>query len=134
MNAVKRCLEWLTSRERRRVERKGRLPLVAHYWDGGAPMAHEVRDISDQGLYLLTEHRWYPGTLVMLSLQRGDLPESDPDRSITVSAKVIRSGTDGVGFLLALPQEQARTSMNDGMPLGADKRSFERFLSRLRAN
>jgi|SRR5215469_8326029 len=133
MNAVKRCLEWLTSRERRRVERKGRLPLIAHYWDGGAPMAHEIRDISDRGLYLLTEHRWYPGTLIMLSLQREDVPESDPDRSITVGAKVVRSGTDGVGFLLVLPQEPVRPSMRDGMLQGADRKSFERFLSRLRA-
>ena len=134
MNAVARCFEWLTSRERRKAERRERLPLVAHYWDGGAPIAHEVRDISRRGLYLSTEQRWYPGTLVMLTLQREDLSESHPDRSITIRAKVIRSDAGGVGFSFVMPEKRTRLFTRSGLPSGADKKSFERFLGRLRAN
>ena len=38
--------------------------LAAYYWNGAAPVAHGVRDISSSGLYVVTEERWYPGTLV----------------------------------------------------------------------
>jgi Flp pilus assembly protein TadG len=130
MNSVMRCLKWLTSRDRRRAERHERLPLVAHYWDGGAPTSHTVRNISARGLYIVTEQRWYPGTLVMLSLQREDIPQNDPDRTISVNAKVIRSGDDGVGFSLVMPTDMKTASQNR-FGVGADKKTFLRFLHAL---
>src|SRR5260370_43371 len=97
MKPVASWFEWLGSRERRTAERQTPLHLVAHYLDGAAPLGHDIRDISSTGLYLLTEQRWYPGTLVSLSLQRAGAPDTDPDRSIMVNAKVVRSDADGVG-------------------------------------
>src|SRR6185437_10952760 len=82
MKSLKAWLESLSSRERRRAERQEPVHLVAYYWDGAAPAPHEVRDISSTGLYLATNQRWYPGTQVMLSLQRVGAAETDPDRSI----------------------------------------------------
>ena len=35
--------------------------MAAYYWNGAAPKAHTVRDISSTGLYVVTEERWYPG-------------------------------------------------------------------------
>ena len=132
MNFVTRWIEWLTSRERRQVKRSEQLPLVAYYWDGGTPMAHPVRNISDQGLYLLTEQRWYPGTLLMLSLQREDLPETDPGRTIAVNAKVVHSGDDGVGFSLVMPKAGAARQQNE-FAAGADQKTYIRFLRGLRS-
>jgi hypothetical protein len=133
MNPIMRCFKWLTSRDRRSDDRHEGLPLVAHYWDGGAPASHRVRNISARGLYLLTEQRWYPGTLVMLSLQREDLPENDPNRSITVNAKVIHSGDDGVGFSLAMPSD-AQTASQSKLGVAADRKMFLRFLSALESS
>jgi hypothetical protein len=127
MKSVNRWLESLSSRERRKAPRREVPNLVAHYWDGAAPLAHRIRDISTSGLYLLTEQRWYPGTLVRILLQRTGVAETDPDRSITVNAKVVRSGSDGVGLTLVLleahaPQGTQRVSVD-----GADRQSFHRF-------
>jgi Flp pilus assembly protein TadG len=133
MNTLSRWLKSLASREQRTVERQARPPLLAHYWDGGIPQAHAVKDISERGVYLLTEQRWYPGTFVSLSLQRKDVIESDPDRSITVNARVVRSGTDGVGFVFITPEQSNRVG-DHTLPLGADKKSFQRFLNRLCAD
>src|SRR5690348_16206596 len=93
----KRWIKGSLARERRKMRRKQAEGLVAHYWDGaGPPVAHSVRDISPGGLYMLTERRWYPGTIVMMTLQRkGGFPDDD-STSITVQSKVVRSGPDGV--------------------------------------
>lgn len=138
MSAVSKWLDWITARERRATERQEALPLVAHYWDGGAPVAHQVRDISPQGMYLLTRQRWYPGTVVMLSLQREDLAESDPARTISVNARVVRSGQDGVGFSFVLCKDPHANNKKDphtsdkDVLVGTDKKSFETFLRKFR--
>jgi len=134
MKQVTNWLNWLVSRERRRAERQNLPNLVAHYWDGAAPLAHKVRDISSTGLYLVTEQRWYPGTLVMMSLQRDGLAEHHPDRAITVKAKVVRSGVDGVGFVFAMLPKAPPNETPDAFPNGADRKTFERFLERARSN
>ena len=133
MNSVNRWLEQLQFRDRRRATRQESPDLVAHYWDGAAPLPHRIRDISSTGLYLLTEERWYPGTLVRLLLQRGGVAETDPDRSITVNAKVVRSGSDGVGLALVLLESQARGAQAARVD-GADRPAFHRFLQRLLGN
>src|SRR5260370_10762417 len=131
---MKSWSEWLFSRERRKAKRQEPLHLVAHYWYGAAPLAHDIRDISSTGLYLLTEQRWYPGTLVMLSLQRVGVAGTDPDRSIMVNTKVVRSGTDGVGLAFVMPEKQAAHKAESVRPGGADRKTFHRFLQRLMAN
>ena len=78
--------ERLWSEERRRGERKA-LPLAAYYWDGAAPSPRQVRDISPEGMYLLTEQRWYPNTLVTMTLVRIDRPETDPERALRLTAR-----------------------------------------------
>jgi Flp pilus assembly protein TadG len=85
-----------------------------------------VRDISARGLYLLTEQRWYPGTVVVMSLQREDLATSDPLRTISITAMVIRSGEDGVGFSFVMDKDNYANRTD--LSAGTDKRTFERFL------
>ncbi len=130
MSTVTRLLGWFASGEKRKVRRQDALPLVAHFWDGGPPVAHKVRDISSRGLYLLTQERWYPGTIIVMSLQREDLPKSDPLRSVAVKAMVIRSGEDGVGFSFVMDKDSFAARAD--ITAGVDKRTFERFLHQFR--
>jgi Flp pilus assembly protein TadG len=117
------------SRDRRRNDRQRIPQLVAFYWDGDAPMAHGVRDISPSGLYLLTEGRWYPGTLVMLTLQKNGEILAGSQQSIAVEAKVIRSGDDGVGLAFVLP-ERRRSDKDSLVGNLVDKRTLVDFLEK----
>jgi hypothetical protein len=95
-------LKDLISRERRRAKRKNSSTLVAYYWDGSAPVAHTVRDASTTGFYLLTDQRWYRGTMIRMRLQAKSSSNNGEGRSIEVLARVIRSGEDGVGFAFVM--------------------------------
>ena len=89
-----RFKEWLfQSPERRRAQRYDQPGTVAYYWDGSVPVPREIRDISLTGAYLRTPERWYPGTIVKLTLK-----SNVPSESIEVRCKVVRHGADGVGL------------------------------------
>lgn len=123
---IKDLWRGLFSGERRRAERRTMPGLVAFYWDGGIPAPRSVREISLTGMYLVTEERWYLGTIVRLVLQQMETTDADADRSITIQAKAVRWGKDGVG-LLFLPQEQnfyenGHDLRNSGDDLGSIKR------------
>ena len=90
-------LRRLTGRERRGARRKTPASLVAYYWDGAAPTAFPVRDVSVLGLYLETEQRWYPRTMVTMRLQEPSL-NAEAGNSIELIGLVTRAGNDGVGF------------------------------------
>jgi hypothetical protein len=80
-------------------------------------------------LYLVTEERWYPGTLILMTLSRTDCGEECAERSIAVHSRAVRWGNDGVGlqFILASPQD-ARRGRQVPVVDGLDKRELERFL------
>ena len=124
-------LEWLWPQERRGSTRKTSLPLAAYYWNGDAPAPHSVRDISSEGMYLVTEQRWYPNTLVTIMLTRKDKPEDDPARSIRVTAKVIRSGTDGVGFAFMFAPEK-RPGNRSRVSDAGERKAFMQFVHGMR--
>jgi len=117
--------------ERRRAERSALPGLVAHYWDGGNPAPRKVRDISSSGIYLLTEQRWYLGTLMMITLQNNDSANDDPYRSITVRAKVAQVGADGVGLAFVAADGPKPTDGAGGAESNAaDKRTIDEFIHR----
>lgn len=118
----------LLSGDRRSAERHVSPPLVAYYWDGAMPVAHPVRDISAAGLYLLTKERWYPGTLLMMRLQRTDNSGTDgnPDRSIAVESMVIRFDADGVGLGFVFPDSRDSREAQ-GLAEPADRKALARF-------
>jgi hypothetical protein len=84
----------------RRVARRKRWPrLVAYDSKGGSLEVHGVKDMSANGLYLITEERWPLGSRVTMTLQRTDGLDDDPRKdTITVQLRVIRWGNDGVGL------------------------------------
>jgi PilZ domain len=93
-----------SSKDRRSTERYNTPHLAAYYWSGASAPPHSVRDISSTGTYLVTEDRWHPGTLLMMTLQKpATAADTRSSRSIRVQSKVIRSGTDGVGFAFVFP-------------------------------
>lgn len=125
-----RFLRWLSTD--RRASKRHPLPgLVAYYWTGGAPQAFHIADISNVGIYLLTDERWFPGTMILMTLQRTNTDGDDPDDFISVLTKVIRWGTDGVG-LTFVPSNTV--DLNSGQPLpdtGVGKKALQRFVQRV---
>jgi hypothetical protein len=106
--------------------------LAAYYWTGSAPKAHNIRDISATGMYVVTEERWYPGTLILMTLQdSNDGPES-VEHSISVHSRAVRWGNDGVG-LQFIPQDAAADVKGlNPMVHGVDKKELNQFLEWLR--
>lgn len=128
MGGLRKLLERVFSKDRRRSERKAAPQLAAYFWTGAAPQEHEIRDISSTGLYLLTEERWYPGTLIMMTLQVKGEGEDETKRAISVQTKAVRWGEDGMGLEFLLPELHDPRRGQGLMADGADRRSLERFL------
>lgn len=131
---MKPVMDWISSlfsSDRRTAKRYPDLPVVAFYWDGAAPTPHSIRDIDDAGMYLLTERRWYPNTLITMTLQRIKAAENDPDRVISVNARVARAGSDGVGFEFIVPMKSGSQETNHLLTNESDRESLARFLKRL---
>jgi uncharacterized membrane protein (UPF0127 family) len=127
----KRFEKWF-ARENRKAERVPTPQLVAYYWTGAAPVEHSIRDISSTGLYLITDERWYPGTLVRMTLQRKDIAEDDAERAIALHSRAVRWGPDGVGLQFVLPQNQDSTRRANSLVDVVDRKRLEAFLKRLR--
>lgn len=137
------------TKDRRKAERQKLPLLVAYYWDGGAARPHDIRDISSTGVYLITDVRWYLGTQVMISLQKPGVAAGEPNRSITLNAKVVRFATDGLGLAFVMPEKDSpsragsfsRKSESFSRPTaatfgikGADQAAFLSFLQKLPRN
>jgi hypothetical protein len=120
-------LERWWSPDPRKAPREQAPGLAAYYWTGGAPEAHPIKDISPTGLYVVTEERWYPGTLVLMTLQATAFGEEVTERTICVHSRAVRWGKDGVGLQFVLQNEAADPSM-----AAADRKALDRFLLRLR--
>lgn len=128
-----RFLRWLSTD--RRASKRHPLPgLVAYYWTGGAPEAFHIADISGVGLYLLTDERWFPGTMILMTLQRTNTDGEGPDDYIAVQTRVARWGSDGLG-LSFVPSNAV--DLNTGQPLpemGVGKKALHRFIQRVQSS
>ncbi len=129
--APRRWLERWWSPDPRKAPREAAPGVAAYYWNGAAPEAHGIRDISSSGLYVVTEERWYPGTLVLMILQRTDKGEEMAERSIAVLSRAVRWGHDGVGLQFVLAEDK-NGKQTGAAPAVADRKEFERFLQQLK--
>jgi hypothetical protein len=84
--------------DRRRSKRHPLPGLVAYYWTGGTPQAHQIGDISSTGFYLLTKERWVPDTMIRMTLQRPGPKGDQAEEAISVVSRVVRWGENGVGY------------------------------------
>ncbi len=118
--------------EPRKAMRETLEGIAAYFFTGGESKAHGVRDISPTGFYVFTDERWYPGTIIRMTLT--DQRQPTAERSITVNASVVRWGNDGVGLQFILQDEKSRgRGSMDGMTAGPSKAQIEQFLQRLRS-
>ena len=133
--AIKQPRNWLQrwwSPDPRKAPRMPAAGVAAYYWNGAAPMAHGVRDISSSGLYLVTEERWYPGTLVLMTLQTTERGEEEVERSVAVQSRAVRWGPDGVGLQFVLAGDESNRRDDTPMLDAASRKEFERFLEFLK--
>lgn len=89
----------------------GRLPahgLDVSYWTGLEQKHAKIKDISATGVYLLTDDRWVPGTIVPLTLQKRGFLEKDSRPQVRLRARCVRLGDDGAG--LTFVEEPARAA------------------------
>jgi hypothetical protein len=108
--------------------------LIAYFFTGGTPVGEPVREISATGMYLVTKERWYPGTVVRITLTDRHNPTTE--RSITVNAKAVRWGSDGVGLEFVLEGKNRRKSKaigRDERTNGVDIAQVEGFLRNFKA-
>jgi hypothetical protein len=114
--------------------RSNRVPLpglIAYHWSGGTPQAYLLGNISKTGFYLITPERPYPGTLILMTLQRTGRDGEKLGNSIAVYAQVIRWGPDGVGFaFVAVEGKDAKTAEIKSIR-AADQESLTAFLKPL---
>ena len=127
MASMKVWLERFFHQEARRATRLESLPLIAYNWDAPHPKSWAVRDVGFGGMYLLTTERWYPNTLIMMTMVRTDTTAAD--RSIQVMGRVTRSGEDGVGFEFVLPSAKRPHDPRRLYPTQADDTQLESFLA-----
>lgn len=131
MNLLEKWFRRKSPKDPRRGKRRERPQLVAHYWTGAAPHAVGVCNISSSGMYLQTEERWYPGTVVKITLQRTGETEETQGHLIVVYSRVVRQDADGVGLEFVLAQKTPRRLEQSAQDVVADQESMDRFVARL---
>src|ERR1019366_2263601 len=101
MNALKSWFAKSTSSDHTRAERRQTQGLEAIHYIGSDSQQDRVKDISSTGVYLLTERRWPEGSVIPLTLKSAYHPESD--LQVSIEAKAVRWGADGMGLSFLLP-------------------------------
>lgn len=119
-----RLQRWFV-RDRRRARRYDHPELVAFCWTGAAPAPRRVGNISDTGMFLMTDERWLPGTMIAMTLQKANTSGDDPEDAIAIQTRVVRWGADGEGLDFIL---SGFADPNSGL---TGERALKRFLRQL---
>ncbi len=122
------CLLTLQSCDFRKFPRESMPWVAASFYSGGSLAPTLVRNISLSGMFIPTEKRWEPGTIVHVTLNDWRLPS--PERSISVNAMAVRSTDDGVGlrFIFSKPGAYTALNLNDAQPIDVTKKQLKGFL------
>ena len=115
----------------RKAPRQAAPGLAAYHWNGAPPVAPGIRDISSTGVYVVTEERWHPGTLVLMTQPDSGRGEPSAERSIPVHTRAVRWGHDGVGLQFVLAEAQDTRPENAPQLEEAARNDYERFLEQL---
>jgi hypothetical protein len=127
-----RMKKWFSSESEssQRSNRKILPGLVAYHWSGGTPQPYQLGNISESGFFLLTDERPYPGTLILMTLQRTGSKGEKLGNSIAVYSKVIRWGPDGVGFAFIVKENEDPREDDRAPGKLACRKSLQEFLKR----
>lgn len=133
MSALVHWFRSLLSKDRRKAARQSAPAVCAHYWSGTAQATHEVLNISNTGMYVKDTHPWFPGTQIMMSLQRMQVPEADPMRSVSVNAVVVRRDYQGMGVHFLHAETHRLRERTAHTALGATRPALQCFLNSVRS-
>jgi hypothetical protein len=114
-------------KEPRKAHRRALPGLCAYFWTGASPEAHAILNISSTGLYVETNERWYPGTMIQMTLKKGESRRIES--SISLLAKANRWGNDGVGLEFVL-RDPRNPNPND-VHTSVDREELDRFLEQI---
>ena len=126
-------MKWLAKlfkRERRRSKRYPNPPVNAFYWDGGHSTPRRVSNISYHGLYIRTEDRWYPRTLIRVTLQRTSLDPQIEGESIMLLCRVVRTDEEGIGMAIVLAEED-KSDYPISLGSQATRKELNKFIERM---
>jgi hypothetical protein len=115
----------------RKTPREAVPGLAAYFWTGGCPQAHDVRNISPSGIYVVTDERWYPGTLVQVTLKKTAPGKKQPESSISLLARANRWGNDGVGLSFVIRDNRKPRGKQVEEADGIDEDVLHQFLERV---
>jgi hypothetical protein len=87
-----------------RAERRSVDGLEAIHWTGSSPGLDIVKNISASGMYLVTRERWPEGEIHPIRLVYPELTDDSPENHVTINAKTVRWGEDGMGLSFILPE------------------------------
>ncbi len=120
---------WIFRRAPDQQKREPATGLVAFFWTGGRPEAHEIRDINSSGIYVKTLERWYIGTVIRLTLSMATGEDSVQMPSICVHAEAIHWGNDGVDLRFVVPEDPKKLLGRQQAADGANRNQLELFLA-----
>ena len=106
------------------------IPLIAFFWNGGVPKLCAVRKVDLKGACVVTDDKWYPGTILTMMLQydpyylqvapiTGDVKDC-----IRLRAKILRFGEDGMATRFIFPNDTVRRRF-EGFLAGAEVRGVQ---------
>jgi hypothetical protein len=79
------------------------------------------------GIYLLTDDSWMPETMIQMTLQK-PCAKGERKQSITVLAKIVRRGSDGVAAQFVTPETLDRNSHDVQPTQTTDRFALARFI------
>lgn len=85
--------------------------VFVYYWEGAASAPHGVQNLSIRGAEIVTPDRWYPGTIINLTLQCGAQTAGDGAatcKALSMRSKVVAHGRDGVRLEFLYLNQQER--------------------------
>ena len=127
---VNKWYQRLFHKDRRRKDRRPVDNLIAYFWSGGQTAPQSVRDISETGFYLETDERWYPGTVIRMTLQQDSTGDEAERDAIAVESMAVRQDENGVGLRFVLPDaDKGDLPVNANFD-GAGSKELKAFLAR----
>ncbi|MGA2349197.1 MAG: hypothetical protein ABSF70_02090 [Terracidiphilus sp.] len=117
--------------EPRKAPRETLPGLAVYFWTGGTPKPHAILNISSTGMYVLTEERWYPGTLVQMTLKKTAPGKTIPECSISLLARANRWGNDGVGLSFVVRDPRNSRGGDDAQANSVSREELDQFLARI---
>lgn len=98
--------------------------LAAYFWEGDTPLPHAISQLNLHGASIATAWKWYPGTVIEMTLQNTAQPSGDGNGTkrqvVSVRSKVLtqQNGKIKVEFLY----------LYDG-----ERKAMHRFLEQVRS-